>query len=581
MTEKTSYGIADRVNYKVARPSVSFSSITFSDGTTVSLAPDDIVAFVGPNNAGKSVVLRELEEWVGGEPADRRVVKDRVLNTTGTVEDFAAFLDERSPKRFDGPEREYRGINYNLTAYRLKEVWPNDLGQLRSVFCLRVATESRITGSNQVRAIHVLADRPSNAIHLLYMDDTAEARISRYFTRAFNKDLALFRSGGREWPLYVGRKPGFLPNEQSYEKGYIERFFKSMQPLQDQGDGMRSFATVLLELLAPQTQSILLLDEPEAFLHPPQARLLGEIIVRERPKETQLFVSTHSADVLQGLLNAASGNLRILRLQRDGAINPTMELDKASVRRIAADPLMKFSNVLDGIFYQRVVVAEADSDCLFYSAVLDVPSVNGSTQPDVLFIHASGKDRMASLASTLRAMGVRVDVIADIDVLREDGTLRKIVEALGGDWSVISGLASSVRNAIEQKKPWLNAAELKNGIIEVLEKVEAPGIGEFPRPLKSEIDGLFRKALPWDAVKQSGISALPAGDATKDFSTICELCGAFGLWIVPQGEIEGFCRSVGGHGPKWVQEVLETKDLANDEDLGPARTFVKKVWDGV
>ena len=66
---------------------------------------------------------------------------------------------------------------------------------------------------------------------------------------------------------------------------------------------MRSYASVILHLLAPITPSILLLDEPEAFLHPPQARLLGEIIAAERPSRAQLVVATHSPDVLHGLMN--------------------------------------------------------------------------------------------------------------------------------------------------------------------------------------------------------------------------------------------------------------------------------------
>ena len=36
------------------RPRLSFETITFSDGTSLTLDEDDIVVFVGPNNAGKS-----------------------------------------------------------------------------------------------------------------------------------------------------------------------------------------------------------------------------------------------------------------------------------------------------------------------------------------------------------------------------------------------------------------------------------------------------------------------------------------------------------------------------------------------
>ena len=40
-------------------PKLFFKTITFSDGNTLTLDEDDIVVFVGPNNAGKSAALRQ------------------------------------------------------------------------------------------------------------------------------------------------------------------------------------------------------------------------------------------------------------------------------------------------------------------------------------------------------------------------------------------------------------------------------------------------------------------------------------------------------------------------------------------
>lgn len=45
----------------VERPTLVFETITFSDGSTLTFEDDDIVVFVGPNNAGKSATLREME----------------------------------------------------------------------------------------------------------------------------------------------------------------------------------------------------------------------------------------------------------------------------------------------------------------------------------------------------------------------------------------------------------------------------------------------------------------------------------------------------------------------------------------
>ena len=37
---------------ELIRPSLTFESITFSDGQTLTFEDDEIVVFVGPNNAG-------------------------------------------------------------------------------------------------------------------------------------------------------------------------------------------------------------------------------------------------------------------------------------------------------------------------------------------------------------------------------------------------------------------------------------------------------------------------------------------------------------------------------------------------
>lgn len=61
----------------------------------------------------------------------------------------------------------------------------------------------------------------------------------------------------------------------SYE--YIQEIEK-LPTLHSQGDGMRSYVGVLLHTSVGR-ESILLIDEPEAFLHPPQARQLGTMLV--------------------------------------------------------------------------------------------------------------------------------------------------------------------------------------------------------------------------------------------------------------------------------------------------------------
>ena len=571
-TKKSDADPPRKTSSTITDPSVTFESITFSDGTTIALEPTDVVVLVGPNNAGKSVALRELHKQVR-KRFEGTVIKAIKLQRIGTLEDVKKYISEHT--RLDGDNFDkFKGYRISIFEVQIDAFWSDELHRLTDMFCLRLETETRITDSNPSPTLHTLEDAASSPIQMLYLDDELENKIRGYFRQAFGEDLIVYLRGGNEIPLLVGKSPALENDENRTSTSYCDRLLAATVPLKKQGDGMRSFASVILHLLAPITPSILMLDEPEAFLHPPQARLLGELIAKERSSRAQLFVATHSPDVLNGLLNVAPDNLRVLRIQREGMINHLKELDKERAKEISTDPLMKYSSVLSGIFHERVIICESDADCMFYSSILDLQEVHGNRQPDVLFVHASGKDRMAKLAKSLIELGVAVDIIADIDILREG--IKGIVKTLGGDWQTIQPIVKKINDAIEKHKPWLDAEEIRKAILEKLG--DEPLQGEFPKEKRSGIEAIFKKASPWDAVKEAGESAIPAGEGTRQFQKLQHLCKQIGLWIVPVGELEGFCKSVGGHGPKWVQQVIENYDLASDPDLQKARDFVREIW---
>ena len=561
----------------IADPAVTLESITFSDGTKITLQPTDVVILVGPNNAGKSVALREIEEHIRN-PYRGTVVTRVDLRRVGTEEELVAFLRRHSKDNSHPGETRYVGYHFSIHPKNIASYWSNEnsIQRLTPFFCLRLQTETRIIDSDPAPAIRTLDDPVSHPIQMLYSDDELENRINGYFRQAFGEDLIVYRLGGSEYPLLVGENPSLQAGENRTSSSYCQRLIDSTTPLKQQGDGMRSFASVVLHLLAPVTPSILMLDEPEAFLHPPQAKLLGELIAKERSSRSQLFVATHSPDVINGLLNVAPDNLRVLRIRREGEVNRVKELDKGRAKKISADPLMKYSSVLSGVFHERVIICEADSDCTFYSSILDLTEISRGRQPDVLFVHASGKDRMSPLAKALADLDVPVDVIADIDVLKSGGVLEDIVNALGGDWDQIQTMVRTVRSSIEEGNSGLNAREIKKAVLEKFEDMQSDG--EIPEKKRLEITAIVKSTSPWDAVKRAGKSAIPAGQATQQFEALQGICKQMGLWIVPVGELEGFCKSVGRHGPRWVQRVIEERDLSTDPELQPAREFVREIW---
>ena len=63
-----------------------------------------------------------------------------------------------------------------------------------------------------------------------------------------------------------------------------------------------STSTGILLYLMLDYYSIFLIDEPESFLHPPQANIMGRIIGETLSDNQQAFISTHSEEIIKGLL---------------------------------------------------------------------------------------------------------------------------------------------------------------------------------------------------------------------------------------------------------------------------------------
>lgn len=169
------------------------------------------------------------------------------------------------------------------------------------------------------------------------------------------------------------------------------------------------------------------------------------------------------------------------------------------------------------------------------------------------------------------------DHIADVDLLKEENTCKQLYETMGGDWSEVSSHFKAIKTAVEERRPPMNAEQVASLLRDQL--VGVGGTGEFPKTAERDIKAIFKTLSPWDDVKRAGRSALPAGQAVKHYDELASKSAAIGLWIVPVGEMEGFCRSIeGGHGPGFVAKVLEERSLETDPELKEARDFVSKIW---
>jgi len=404
-----------------ANPKVWVKEVGFSDGTKISISPNDIVVLVGPNNSGKSVALKNIEQKAQDVNSPGVVVTSLELATEGDESCLLSWLERNSKKNLRNPSNPtYARMDASVVESQAKPFWTNCTTGLRNLakffFCL-LTTEARLGAANPANNISLANEPLTHPIHYMQKNDTVEKKASKYFHKAFGEDLVVNRNAGNKVPLHCGKRPEAGEKEDRLSASYLERLGK-LPTLHTQGDGMRSFVGVLLHSLVVD-HSVVMIDEPEAFLHPPQARLLGQMIVNESPSGRQFFLATHSGDFLRGLLDSQSNRVRIIRIQRNGDVNPVKELDNDGIKKVWDDPLLRYSNVLDGLFHEKVILCEGDSDCRFYAAIMDaVTEREGDVnRGHVMFVHCGGKARMSVVISSLRNLDVPVRVVADFDLL--------------------------------------------------------------------------------------------------------------------------------------------------------------------
>ena len=556
-------------------PKFWIEDLEFSDSSKVKLSKNDIVVLVGPNNAGKSATLKDTAGLLRASHFKGKVVKSISVEREGDENTFFELLESKSVINNSGGQPLYSGFGFSFYKSVGLSHWNNYKNGIQnafSIFANVLTTESRLQAANPPGNIQITKEALQHPIHFLQKSDSLESKFSEYFMQAFGTDLIVHRNAGSIVPLYIGDKPTFETGEDRISESYLMKVEK-LDLLHEQGDGMRSFVGVLLNTFISNF-SILFIDEPEAFLHPPQARLLGKMLAKDLPSNRQLFLATHSESFLKGLLDANVSNLKIIRIQRNGTVNNVSTLNSSEINDIWNDSLLRHSNVLDGLFHSKVVICESDSDSRFFSAVLSSQyDDTNSIAPDILFINCGGKHRIPTAIKALKKLNVPVQVVADFDVLNDINPLKEIYEQLGGKWSDIESDWKLVKREVELKRPELLTEDLKKDIENILANTSER---IFPKSKTIEIQKALKKASPWTEAKEVGKAFIPSGNATQAFEKLQVKFIEKGLLIPEVGELESFVKSVGNHGPKWVSEVL-SKDLKNDKELELARQFVNQM----
>ena len=531
------------------------SRLEFNTGESLDVKQNDIVVFVGPNNSGKSQSLKDIYT-LSLKKISTIVVSDIEINKS--KESLLPLLQSLSSGNDQGSCTNYSVLGHVISYWKESSdssfLNNSYYGEFRDLFVANLDTAARLKICTPPNSINRDASK-QHPIHYAAFDIKYRKWLSDNFKKAFGIEVTPNIQYGATIPLCIG-EPVKLNQEYDDEQQRLEAYaaiLDTYKQVQNQGDGIKSFTGILLYLMLDYFRTYLI-DEPELFLHPPQARIMGQIIGQTLTNDQQAFISTHSEEIIKGLLEACPQRIKIVRITRKEDTNAFSILSNEKFDEVWNDPLLKYSNIMSSLFYKVVVLCESDSDCKMYSIVENFIKQTEGKYSEVLFIHCGGKHRIAKISTSMRALNIDIRLILDIDVLNDETIFRNIVKAYGIDWTSLQSDYNIIVSNLHSPKEKINRNDAKTTINRVLDASENQELSNLEiKDIRSTISTISK----WDALKSYGILAIPAGDARVAFKQLEQILRKNGIYIVPVGELEGFVKEVGGHGPDWVNKVLE------------------------
>ncbi len=356
--------------------------------------PKGLTLVIGPNSAGKTQLLRDIQGRMLGDARKLVVCDDIQISRPASLDDLlqVLFTENHIRRRVDSentvffePRIPHFGgnqSNWSLNEYQVKNYFsaPNKrngqadregqkdqfLEYFGRSFIASLFLDRRLTVTSAVESFDYEAASPSNELQALYLDADAKRLLAEETKSVFGKAIWLDNTRANKLCLRVGHVPEMPPAEDRLEPTKMREY----RLIEDEGDGFKSYVAICLTLLLGR-RPVVLIDEPEMCLHPPQAYALGRFIGKYGVSPDHMtFVATHSSHVLRGVIEQTE-QLEIIRLSRVGQQFTGRRVSKETLKASIEKPSTKSESILDGLFAEAVTIVESEGDRLIYGTTWD------------------------------------------------------------------------------------------------------------------------------------------------------------------------------------------------------------------
>ncbi|MCH4090606.1 ATP-dependent nuclease [Acetobacter sp.] len=441
-------------------------TVNFSETGSFDLEVKGITLFVGPNNSGKSLLLREIEtiastdtppnnlkiitnfdiEWPDATTLDKLIEAARANTPSGVPSGHVEFKRLNPNGRRDAENTPIEHLK-NFVSQKTQKGWVTKY--LIRWGVIRLDGRSRFNLTNDQQGGD-LEKPPQNVLANLFQDEVARASVRALVKDAFNVNLYVDPTNLGQ--LRIKLADGEIPTDEQSLNAVAREFYRGATHIKDASDGVQAFTGIVAAILSGEYHTILI-DEPEAFLHPPLARKLGKSLATiASERNGALMASTHSPDFLMGCLQA-SQSVKVVRLEYSQGKSRAKSIDPESLKTFLNRPLMRSANVISGLFHDGVIVTESDNDRAFYSEIFNRLADGKPDYPSILFINAQNKQTIQEIIGPLREFGVPAAAITDIDIVKDGGNTwtnwLKAVKLPKASYTSFGQQRSSVNNALQ------------------------------------------------------------------------------------------------------------------------------------
>ncbi len=408
-------------------------TLRFTENEPLEITTAGVTIFVGPNNSGKSLVLKELQTAFSSNTpyTTGKVLQDFEIEWPELTE-VQTLIDSLIPLQTNDIQFEhlnlgalspYHGGSHSVhypTMLEMVRTRQNKAWWVSQVLrweLIRLDGRTRFDLTNDQTGGD-LQSASSNMLTHLFKNDFLRQKVREQIFDAFGLYYVIDPTNLGQLRIKLSQRPP-LDDEQSLNVA-ARAYHGQALHIKEASDGVQAFTGITTAILSAKFHTVLI-DEPEAFLHPPLARKLGRNLAKLNSERGGcLMASTHSSDFLMGCLQGAA-DVSVIRLEYNNGRSRGKMVNADQLREFFRRPLMRSANVISALFHDGVVVCESDNDRAFYSEIYYRLVQQEPDAPSLLFVNAQNKQTIRDIIGPLRQFGVPAVGIADIDLVNDFG----------------------------------------------------------------------------------------------------------------------------------------------------------------